>query len=397
MARREAADPPARSNGRERLQDECAVRELGMRHDEGPRPELAAAPQEEVEVQDPRTPAATAPPAESALHVLEARQHRRGGQAAFDQRDGIGEVSPGATMRGVEDDRRGVEQAEVLVQPGDRGLDDTCRAAVAAVGAVRADSDGVEVGHGSALSLRAQRSNPAAQTGLLRRYAPRNDVAMAQPADLSPIPEAEAPRDCPLCPRLVAFRQECRAEHPDWWNAPVPAFGDRDAWLAIVGLAPGKHGANRTGRPFTGDYAGDLLYATLSKFGLAEGEYRADPHDGLQLNGAIIVNSVKCLPPANKPEPREIATCRHFLEEGLAALANLRVVIALGQIAHVAAARALGLPPASTKFGHGAEAVGPDGRVLLSSYHCSRYNQNTRRLDAAMFESVFQRALVLRD
>jgi uracil-DNA glycosylase family 4 len=220
---------------------------------------------------------------------------------------------------------------------------------------------------------------------------------MAHPADLSPIPEAEAPRDCPLCPRLVAFRQQCRAEHPGWWNAPVPAFGDREAWLAIVGLAPGKHGANRTGRPFTGDYAGDLLYATLLKFGLAEGEYRADPHDGLELGGVIILNSVKCLPPANRPEPREIATCRHFLEEGLAALSKLRVVVALGQIAHVAAARALGLPPVSTRFGHGAEAVAPDGRVLLSSYHCSRYNQNTNRLNATMFERVFERALALRD
>jgi uracil-DNA glycosylase family 4 len=213
------------------------------------------------------------------------------------------------------------------------------------------------------------------------------------PAALSPIPEAEAPRDCPLCPRLVAFRQQCRAEHPAWWNAPVPAFGDRDAWLAVVGLAPGKHGANRTGRPFTGDFAGDLLYATLLKFGLAEGEYRASPGDGLRLNGAIILNAVKCLPPANKPEPSEIATCRHYLEEGLAALTKLRVVVALGQIAHVAAARALGLPPSSTKFGHGAENVAPDGRVLLSSYHCSRYNQNTGRLDARMFESVFERTL----
>jgi uracil-DNA glycosylase family 4 len=219
---------------------------------------------------------------------------------------------------------------------------------------------------------------------------------MAQPADLSPIPEAEAPRDCPLCPRLVAFRKVQRAEHPGWWNAPVPAFGDRDAWLAIVGLAPGKHGANRTGRPFTGDVAGELLYATLAKFGLSEGEYRASPGDGLQLNGAVILNAVKCLPPANKPEPSEIATCRHYLEEGLAALANLRVVVALGQIAHVAASRALGLPPSSTKFGHGAENAAPNGRILLSSYHCSRYNQNTGRLDAAMFEGVFERALELR-
>jgi uracil-DNA glycosylase family 4 len=219
---------------------------------------------------------------------------------------------------------------------------------------------------------------------------------MLQPADLSPIPETEAPRDCPLCPRLVRFRQECRAEHVDWWNAPVPAFGDRDAWLAIVGLAPGKHGANRTGRPFTGDYAGELLYGTLLKFGLAEGEYRASPGDGLQLKGAVILNAVKCLPPANKPEPSEISTCRNYFEAALAALTNVQVLVALGQIAHVAVARALGLPPTSTRFGHGAENVAPDGRVLLSSYHCSRYNQNTGRLDAAMFESVFEQALELR-
>ena len=211
-------------------------------------------------------------------------------------------------------------------------------------------------------------------------------MRFASPADLSPIPEAEAPRDCPLGPRLVALRQQCRVEFPEWWNAPVPAFGDRDAWLAIVGLAPGKHGANRTGRPFTGDFAGELLYATLLKFGLAEGEYGAEPSDGLRLTGAIILNAVKCLPPANKPEPREIATCRNYFEAALAALPNVRVVLALGQIAHVAAARGLGLPPASTRFGHG-------GRILLSSYHCSRYNQNTGRLNAAMFESVFELAV----
>jgi uracil-DNA glycosylase family 4 len=219
---------------------------------------------------------------------------------------------------------------------------------------------------------------------------------MLEPADLSPIPQAEAPRDCPLCPRLVAFRNECRAEHPDRWNAPVPAFGDPNAWLAIVGLAPGKHGANRTGRPFTGDFAGELLYATLLKFGLAEGQYGADPADGLKLAGTVILNAVKCLPPANKPEPREIANCANYLEASLVALDKVRLVVALGQIAHVAAARALGLAPARTKFGHGAENVAPDGRVLLSSYHCSRYNQNTGRLDAAMFESVFERALELR-
>ena len=217
-------------------------------------------------------------------------------------------------------------------------------------------------------------------------------MEFASPADLSPIPEGEAPRNCPLCPRLVQFRERCRNEHPTWWNAPVPAFGDRAAWLAIVGLAPGKHGANRTGRPFTGDYAGDLLYATLLKFGLAEGEYRGDPTDGLKLKGAVILNAVKCLPPANKPELREIATCRAFFEASLAALPKVRVLLALGQIAHVASARALGVRPS---FGHGSEVVAADGRILLSSYHCSRYNQNTGRLDAALFEAVFGRAIEL--
>jgi uracil-DNA glycosylase len=218
-------------------------------------------------------------------------------------------------------------------------------------------------------------------------------VTALQPADLSPIPQVEAPRDCSLCPRLVAFRGQCRDEHPGWWNAPVPAFGDPDAWLAIIGLAPGKHGANRTGRPFTGDYAGDLLYGTLLKFGLADGEYGGHPGDGLRLRGAMILNAVKCLPPANKPEPREIATCRNYFEAALASLPRVRVLVALGQIAHVAAARALGIRPS---FGHGSEITAPDGRILLSSYHCSRYNQNTGRLDRPMFEQVFERALELR-
>jgi uracil-DNA glycosylase family 4 len=172
----------------------------------------------------------------------------------------------------------------------------------------------------------------------------------------------------------------------------VPAFGDPDAWLAIVGLAPGKRGANRTGRPFTGDFAGELLYATLLKFGLAEGEYGGEPGDGLRLKGAVILNAVKCLPPANKPEPREIATCRSYFEAALASLPNVRVLVALGQIAHVAAARALGIRPS---FRHGSELTALDGRILLSSYHCSRYNQNTGRLNTTMFESVFERALEL--
>jgi uracil-DNA glycosylase family 4 len=220
-------------------------------------------------------------------------------------------------------------------------------------------------------------------------------MAFASPADLSPIPKAEAPRDCPLCPRLVRLREQLRGEHPDWWNAPVPAFGEADAWLAVVGLAPGRNGANRTGRPFTGDYSGEIFYSTLLKFGLAQGEYRGDREDGLRLKGTVVLNAVKCLPPANKPTPEEAATCGHYLEAALANLPNVRAVIALGQIAHVAAAKLLGLWP-KAKFAHGAEAVAPDGRVLLSTYHCSRQNTNTGRLTREMFEAVFERALELR-
>lgn len=212
----------------------------------------------------------------------------------------------------------------------------------------------------------------------------------------SPLPDAEPPRDCTLCPRLAAFRAEVLAEHPDWWNAPVPAFGDPRAWLAVVGLAPGKHGAHRTGRPFTGDYAGDLLFATLAKYGLSEGEYAARADDGLRLNGAVIVNAVKCLPPENKPLPEEIRHCRPFLDRQLASLPQLRVVIALGQIAHQSAVKALGGKLPKARFAHLAEHRLPSGTLLIDSYHCSRYNQNTRRLTPAMFEVVFERALMFR-
>jgi uracil-DNA glycosylase family 4 len=194
----------------------------------------------------------------------------------------------------------------------------------------------------------------------------------------------------------VRFREQLRDQCPDWWNAPVPAFGDPDAWLAIVGLAPGKRGANRTGRPFTGDYAGVLLYSTLLKFGLAEGEYRADPLDGLKLRGAIILNAVKCLPPQNKTLPEEEANCRSFLIEGIAALPNLTTFIALGKVAHDSLCRTFGLPVARAKFAHGAEHLLSGGNRLIDSYHCSRYNQNTRRLDPPMFESIFKRAVACR-
>jgi uracil-DNA glycosylase family 4 len=221
-------------------------------------------------------------------------------------------------------------------------------------------------------------------------------MPFASPADLSPIPHAEAPRDCPLCQRLVNLRQQLRDERPDWWNAPVPAFGDPDAWLAIVGLAPGRRGANRTGRPFTGDYSGEIFYSTLLKFGLARGTYRGEADDDVELVGTIVLNAVKCLPPGNRPLPLEVATCRNYLEASLAALPNVRVLIALGQIAHASAAKALGLTPAAAKFGHGARAEAGDGRALLSSYHCSRQNTNTGRLTRGMFEDVFARALVYR-
>jgi uracil-DNA glycosylase family 4 len=192
--------------------------------------------------------------------------------------------------------------------------------------------------------------------------------------------------DCPYCPRLAEVRGTLRAEQPGWWNAPVPALGDPAAWLAIVGLAPGKHGANRTGRAFTGDASGDLLFATLAKFGLAvEGE----PW------GAMILNAVKCLPPGNKPIPAEIHACRPFLVGELAALPNLRVTVALGQIAHQSAVKALGGRLPKAPFGHLAEHRMPDGRIVLDSYHCSRYNQNTGRLTREMFEAVFARALEL--
>src|SRR5690242_5867020 len=205
-------------------------------------------------------------------------------------------------------------------------------------------------------------------------------------------PDSEPGRDCPRCPRLVAFRETWRAREPSWFNAPVPSFGPVDARLLIVGLAPGMRGANRTGRPFTGDYAGDLLFSTLLKFGLAEGEYRGDAADGLLLKGVVILNAVKCLPPANKPLPSEVATCgRNYLEPSLAVLPSVRVIIALGQIAHAAVSKVFSLT--KTRFGHGIEVTAPDGRILLSSYHCSRQNTNTGRLTAAMFESVFDRAL----
>jgi uracil-DNA glycosylase family 4 len=197
-------------------------------------------------------------------------------------------------------------------------------------------------------------------------------------------------RDCAACPRLVQYRDANRAAFPDWSNAPVPSFGETSARLLIVGLAPGLRGANRTGRPFTGDYAGDLLYETLLRFGFASGVYDRRPDDGLELIDCAIVNAVRCVPPQNKPTPQEIRTCRLYLTQSIGALPRLRAVLALGRVAHETVLRAFGAKSAAWPFAHGARhALKPAGPSLFDSYHCSRYNTNTGVLTGAMFRNVF--------
>jgi len=202
----------------------------------------------------------------------------------------------------------------------------------------------------------------------------------------------EAPRNCPLCPRLVAFRAANIRSEPSWYNGAVPSFGRQNAGnarLLIVGLAPGLRGANRTGRPFTGDFAGGLLYATLLDFGFAQGLYEARPDDSLVLADCVIANAVRCVPPENKPTPAEIATCRPFLGERIAAMPRLAAIVVLGRIAHDSTLAALGARKASFPFAHGARHVVKPGITLFDSFHCSRYNTNTRRLTPEMFRAVF--------
>jgi uracil-DNA glycosylase family 4 len=195
-------------------------------------------------------------------------------------------------------------------------------------------------------------------------------------------------RNCPLCPRLKSFREDWRKRQPDWFNAPVPSFGRSDARLLIVGLAPGLRGANRTGRPFTGDYAGDLLYETLARYGFARGQYEARPDDGIELVDARITNGVRCVPPENKPTPAEINTCRKFLTATIAEMPKLAAIVTLGRIAHETTCAALDQRRSAAPFGHGA-AFEVGKLKLFASYHCSRYNTNTGVLTPEMFRSVF--------
>lgn len=203
------------------------------------------------------------------------------------------------------------------------------------------------------------------------------------------MPMDEPARNCALCPRLAEYRRANALAWPDWHNAPVPSFGPVDARLLIVGLAPGVRGANRTGRPFTGDYAGDLLYPTIARFGFGDGKFDARPDDGFKMIDCRITNAVRCVPPENKPTTDEIKACNPFLNAEIENLAGLRAILALGLIAHKAVLRSMGLIAARYKFGHGAMHELPNGLLMANSYHCSRYNTNTGRLTEEMFHAVF--------
>ena len=198
---------------------------------------------------------------------------------------------------------------------------------------------------------------------------------------------------CRLCPRLAEFLDEARAKNPDWHNAPVNGYGPVNAPIMLIGLAPGMRGANRTGRPFTGDFAGDLLFQTLAQFDLSTGQYDARPDDGVELTQIRIVNAVRCVPPQNKPIGAEIKTCRQFLTQDIAAMTALKVIITLGRIGHQSALKALGLREKDYPFSHGGKHLLPNGVTLISSYHCSRYNTQTNRLTTAMFHDVFREAV----
>lgn len=212
-------------------------------------------------------------------------------------------------------------------------------------------------------------------------------LVAAQPAQSNHNP----PKDCPLCPRLQQFREANKLLYPDWHNGAVPAFGSLDAQVLMVGLAPGLKGANRTGRPFTGDYAGIIMYSALQKMGFAKGHYDARPDDGFELVNCRVTNAVRCVPPENKPEPSEIKTCNSFLINEIASMSHLKVILSQGAISHNAVLKVFGHKPSAFKFGHAAEHAVSKGIMLIDSYHCSRYNVNTGRLTQEMFDRVVSR------
>lgn len=368
---------PARRQFQQRRKDESAVMASGMGQREAGPVNHQTGEVDEIEVQGapaPSVPGITGS-LKSGLDVQKRlKDFRRVAALGVDCGDRIciarlGGIGPGWTLPGArnwaDDQRAGFHRSD--------GCAKQARARQVPIREIGAERDeGCLRKHGGVMA-----SHSAAVDAASKNTSP------------------EAPKDCPLCPRLVAYRKTNARAEPTWFNGAAPSFGDAGARLLVVGLAPGRTGANRTGRPFTGDYAGDLLYGTLKKFGFARGEYRADPSDGFTLIDAMITNAVRCAPPENKPTPAEIATCRPFLTARAQTLPSLRVLIALGSIAHESVLRANGLKLTASKFGHGAETALPQERVMISSYHCSRYNTQTRRLTTEMFEDIFARARAL--
>jgi uracil-DNA glycosylase family 4 len=342
----------------QRIEDEAALAEAGMRHSEAAQGYALLAQRQQIEIENTVSPALRGAAAEAALGMFEKLEKRRCGAGPAGAKHGVGEAAgAGADGGGGMEARERVGREACGGEGSDRGAQHGFGPAMAAMAAVAPQSD------------------------------QRHDGGMMR---------AEPDVDCPLCPRLVAYRQENRARNPGWHNAPVPGWGDPEAWLLVLGLAPGVSGANRTGRPFTGDTAGTLLYETLLRCGLASGAYEAHADDGLRLEGVFISNAVRCVPPGNKPVPAEVHACRPFLLGQMAALPRAKVILALGQIAHQSAVKACGGKLPKTPFAHGAVHRLHTGYTVVDSYHCSRLNTNTGRLTAEMFEAVFRTAMGLR-
>ncbi len=357
--------PPGGGDRRERPEHERPLGHRRVGHAEARGTDPPRAEEEEVEVEDARAPAPPRSPAEVLLDRLERPKEGYGRTRPKPDRNGVREPACRGAERGRLDKGGQALDAEPgLLERGDGGLENAARRPIPppAVGAER-------------------NGDPCWRPAAL----PASTCAMRDPSP-----------DCPLCPRLVAFRAANRALRPDWFNAPVPGFGDPLARLLIVGLAPGLLGANRTGRPFTGDHAGLLLYDTLLALGLATGHYAEHAGDGLVLEDTFISNAVRCVPPSNRPTPEEVRACRPFLEATIAHLPNLRVVLALGAVAHQSVVKALGGKLPKLPFRHGAVHRLPSGLSVVDSYHCSRLNQNTGTLTPGMFLEVVRTASDLR-